>query len=83
MSSPLETAGRPEKSGALSPTLMTLLYLPAKAGMAIKRNRREARVEPFAWMLSPVGSRIQGGRCDNASPLIQPIGTSLKIITVS
>ena len=61
--------------GALSPTLTTLLYLPAKAGIATRRQRPRDSEEPCASMRSPAGISIRCGRDHDALPLNQPIGT--------
>src|SRR5262245_53324133 len=59
------TAGRPEKVGALSPGVMTLLNLPAKAGLATRA--RQARLRSSlrigansSGILGETGSRTIG-----------------------
>ena len=64
-------AGRPENHGALSPTLMTLLYLPANAEIATKQTTARLR-RTFALMHSPVETLEALLEVRHALPLDQP-----------
>ena len=75
--SPFSMAGMPEMSGALSPTLTTLLYLPAKAGIATRerttRLKANFRMDAFSSKSKP-----DAGAATLPLPINQSIDASWK-----